>query len=60
MDALYATQDGAEALLILNSIVLMQDCEKYYKFNIDESKISEIVLSNSHVLNRLLYLNKTK
>jgi hypothetical protein len=59
-DALYLSKDGAEALLILNSIVLMQDFEKHYKFNIDESKINKVVLREPQVLSRLLYLNGTK
>ncbi|GAA4238003.1 sulfatase [Postechiella marina] len=56
-EALYTCKDGPQALLILNSIVLMQDCEKHYNFNINESKINKIVLDEPQVLRRLLYLN---
>lgn len=59
-NVLYSVKNGAEALLILNSIVLMQDCEKHYQFNIDESKINKTVLEESQVLRRLSYLNTTK
>lgn len=55
--SLYQSNDGAEALLILNSIVLMQDGKEHYKFEIDESKLKENVLANIHVLRRLEYLN---
>ncbi|WP_343329630.1 sulfatase [Polaribacter staleyi] len=56
--ALYESNDGAEALLILNSIVLMEDCKAHYAFNIDESKLKRNVLDEPQVLRRLKYLNK--
>lgn len=55
---LYRVNDGAEALLILNSIVLMQDCPKHYIFNIDKSKMNKTALEEPQVLRRLDYLNK--
>jgi len=59
-NALYNTKDGVKALLILNSVTLMQDCDKHYKFNIDESKIHKIVRRKLEVTRRLAYLNKKK
>ncbi|MCL7762507.1 sulfatase [Polaribacter sp. Z014] len=56
--SLYASNDGAEALLILNSIVLMEDCKANYSFNIDQSKLKSKVLEEPQVLRRLEYLNK--
>lgn len=54
--ALQDSQDGAEALLILNSIVLMQDGYKYL-FHLKESDLSINVLEEPQVLRRLEYLN---
>ena len=56
--ALYESNDGAEALLILNSIVLMEDCKAHYTFNIDKKKLKTKVLEEPQVLRRLEYLNK--
>lgn len=55
-NALYQTTDGAEALLILNAIVLQKD--GYAKeFQLDFEKISKEVQSNEEVGRRLSYLN---
>jgi arylsulfatase A-like enzyme len=54
--ALYDTDDNTEALLILNSIVLMQDGSNKYEFNIDLSQISEEVKDHRVVGQRLKYL----
>lgn len=56
LNSLYESNDGVEALLILNSIVLMKDCKHQYKFSIDESKVQEKVLAEPQVLRRLTYL----
>ncbi|MDH3651850.1 MAG: hypothetical protein OEQ53_19350, partial [Saprospiraceae bacterium] len=53
--ALYNSKDGAEALLILNSIVLMKDGFDY-SFNIDAERIHELVRENPEVKRRLKYL----
>ena len=53
--ALYQSKDGAEALLILNSIVLMQDGQGY-EFNIDKNNLDEVVLKEQQVVRRLEYL----
>jgi arylsulfatase A-like enzyme len=55
--ALYECNDGPEALLILNSIVLMKDCEFHYSFDIEEEKLNAEVLGNSEVQRRLLYIS---
>ena len=54
--ALNASQDGAEATLILNSIVLMRDGEFKYPFDIEVKNISQTVLENPNVKRRLEYL----
>ncbi len=56
--ALYNSQDETEALLILNSIVLMSDIHHNYDFSIDPDKISESIRNASQLSRRLLYLNK--
>lgn len=56
-DALYATDHGTEALLMLNSIVLMQD--KYgYDFNVEKNKLQPVVQENGEVNRRLEHLGK--
>ncbi|TNJ43438.1 sulfatase [Tamlana fucoidanivorans] len=58
-DALYASKDSAEALLILNSMVLMKDdFKKSYTFNIDTNNMDTEVSQNSEVMRRLEYFNK--
>ena len=56
ISALYKSRDGAEALLILNSIVLMKDGAHQYPFDIQWDKIAAIVKENSEVKRRLRYL----
>ncbi|NJB83465.1 sulfatase-like hydrolase/transferase [Wenyingzhuangia aestuarii] len=56
-NALYGTKDSAEALLILNSIVLMQDGYNY-SFTIQTSKIDVEVANDKQVIRRLAYLSK--
>lgn len=56
-DALNTTDHGTEALLMLNSIVLMQD--KYgYDFDVEKSKLQPEVQENGEVNRRLEYLEK--
>ena len=57
-NALYDSKDGAEALLILNSVVLMKDGARKYVFNFKEDKINKEVLEESQVLRRLEYINQ--
>ena len=59
-NALYSSEDGAEATLILNSIVLMRDGEFKYPFDIKYTKISQSVREHESVKRRLDYLNVTE
>jgi len=56
MDCLYQSEKPAEALLILNSIVLMESHIHGYSFEIDFSRIKEIVKNDQQVKRRLEYL----
>lgn len=55
---LYASNDGGEALLILNSIVLMSDGGHKYKFKLEKTKLTKKALDEPQVLRRLDYLIK--
>jgi hypothetical protein len=55
-NALYECQDDTEALLILNSIVLMQDLHHNYSFDIKLEKITESVRNSPQVKRRLEYI----
>ncbi|MDF1571206.1 MAG: sulfatase [Bacteroidales bacterium] len=57
-DALYASVNGTEALQIFNSIVLMQDGEPGYVFELDPERINEEVRNHLQVSRRLEYLIK--
>lgn len=57
-EALYNSKDAAEALLILNSIVLMHDSPHNYKFNIQRENINKEVLKETHIEWRCDYLMK--
>ncbi|MEX0982648.1 MAG: sulfatase [Bacteroidales bacterium] len=54
--ALSASRDAAEATLIMNSIVLMQDGEPGYKFDIQLDMIDESIRDNVEVKARIKYL----
>ncbi|WP_372774582.1 sulfatase [Mangrovibacterium sp.] len=54
--ALYETSDPVEALLMLNSVVLLRDHYTKYQFDIDSSKLKSTVLDDGHVVRRLEYL----
>ena len=56
-NSLYNSKDAAEALLILNSIVLMNDNPHSYNFNIKIEKINELVRNDTQVKRRLEYLS---
>ncbi|MEQ8218569.1 MAG: sulfatase [Arenibacter sp.] len=55
--ALYESDKPSEALLILNSIVLMTSSNYNYNFDIELEKISKMVKEDSEVMRRLEYLN---
>lgn len=54
-EILYQSEDAIEALLILNSVVMLQDGHGY-NFDIELDKISTIVKEESQVQRRLEYL----
>ncbi len=54
--ALYESQDNTEALLILNTMVLMGDLNYNYQFEIKTANISENVIKDRLVKQRLAYL----
>ena len=58
LNSLYESKDGTEALLILNSIVVMQDGKHKYQFNIQKSKLQTKVIEEPQVVRRLAYLIK--
>lgn len=58
-ESLYNSTDGTEALSILGSIVLMQDGDNRYTFNLNKEKIPSLVFENTQAQRRLLYLNLT-
>ncbi len=55
-DALYRSEDAVEALLMLNTVVLLKDGYGYF-FQIDNKKLSDTVGNNDQVKRRLEYLN---
>ncbi len=55
-NALYQSNDAAEALSILGTIVLLQDGDIQYEFDLDERQLSSQVANNAEVKRRLLYL----
>ncbi len=54
--ALYASRQPAEALLILNSMVLMGSENYQYEFDIERESINRLVAENDEVSRRLLFL----
>ena len=54
--ALYASEEPAEALLILNCIALMTSSDYHYPFNLELEKISKNVRENDEVKRRLDFL----
>ncbi|WP_109434059.1 sulfatase [Aquimarina sp. AU119] len=55
--ALYNSKKPAEALLILNSIVLMQSNKYNYKFELQLNNISANLIKNRDIKSRLEFLN---
>jgi hypothetical protein len=58
LEALYASEDGVEALLILNSLVLLMDGPLEYCFELDQEKLSQAVIQDQQVKRRLDYIRK--
>ncbi len=57
LEALYSSQDGVEALLILNSLVLLMDGPRAYKFELDSERLSRAVSGDPQVQRRLEYIH---
>jgi len=57
LEALYASQDGLEALLILNSLVLLMDGPFAYEFELDRERLSRTVSKDPQVQRRLEYIH---
>ncbi|TXG36114.1 sulfatase family protein [Seonamhaeicola maritimus] len=55
--ALYESKQAAEALLIINSIVFMDQGEHKYKFNIDIEKIDKDILKVKELERKLDYIS---
>ena len=55
-EALYASEDGVEALLILNSLVLLMDGPQQYHFELDPKRLSAVVTQDQQVQRRLEYI----
>lgn len=56
LEALYTSEDGVEALLILNSLVLLMDGPQGYIFELDHGKLAPEVLLDKQVQRRLEYI----
>jgi arylsulfatase A-like enzyme len=56
--ALYESKESAEALLIINSIVLMNQGEHTYSFYIDPEKIAKNVLKEKEVERKMEYITQ--
>ncbi|GAA5225304.1 sulfatase family protein [Membranihabitans marinus] len=56
LTALYEAEEPAEALLMLNMMVLLEDGGADYQFNIDGKRLKEKVRASDEVQRRLLYL----
>jgi hypothetical protein len=56
--ALEESRDPAEALLIMNSLVMLQDGPEAYDFRIDELALADEVANHPEVGRRLEYLSR--
>ena len=56
LEAVYASEDGVEALLILNSLVLLMDGTHSYRFELDREKLSPELMQDQEVKRRLDYI----
>lgn len=55
-DALRQSEDGIEALLILNSLVLLMDGPLGYEFSLSDNDFNKVVLDEPQVQRRLEYI----
>ena len=56
LEAIYASEDGVEALLMLNSLVLLMDGSHSYRFDLDKEKLSPELMQDQEVKRRLDYI----
>jgi len=56
LETLYESEDGVEALLILNTLVLLMDGPNGYCFKLDNEKLSPEVMQDKQVQRRLEYI----
>jgi arylsulfatase A-like enzyme len=56
IQALYESDDGPEALLILNSLVVLMDGPHGYTFELDRKQLKQTVLQDEEVMRRMEYL----
>ena len=56
LEAIYASEDGVEALLILNSLVLLMDGPHAYSFELEQEMLSQEVREDQQVQRRLEYI----
>ncbi len=57
VEALYGSEEGVEALLILNSLVLLMDGPYAYSFELDHGELSPEVREDQQVQRRLEYID---
>lgn len=56
-EALYKSEDGVEALLIFNTLVLLMDGPDGYQFDLDPKELSPEVAQDAEVQRRLSYIS---
>ena len=57
-EAIRSSQDGIEALLILNTVVLLMDGPHAYRFSLDDKLLAREVLEEPEVQRRLEYIHE--
>ena len=55
-EALAASNNGMEGLLMLNTVVLLMDGDAQYRFDLAEKQLSKEVLENEWVQRRMEYV----
>ena len=55
-EALAASNNGMEGLLMLNTVVLLMDGDAQYRFDLSEKQLSKEVLENEWVQRRREYI----
>jgi hypothetical protein len=57
-ESLYLTEDGIEAALIMNSLVLLMECPFAYEFELEPDQLAPALLEENLVQRRLEYIIK--